>query len=135
MNKAFLNQFIRFCVVGVTNTLLAYVLNIGTILALSRFQVSWDYVAGNIVSFALSVLWSYYWNNRFVFHAGEKPVFSLATLLKTYAAYGFSGIILTNILSYVWIEHFHISKMIAPLINLVVTVPINFLVNKYWAFK
>lgn len=131
----FNNQFVRFCMVGVTNTLIAYVLNVGTILLLSRFHVSWDYVAGNIVSFVLSVLWSYYWNNRFVFHAGGRRGCSLKTLLKTYVAYGFSGIILTNILSYVWIEQFRISKLIVPLINLIVTVPINFLINKYWAFK
>ena len=129
------SQFVCFCAVGVTNTVLAYVLNVGTLLFLARFHFSWDYVAGNVVSFVLSVLWSYYWNSRFVFHAGERCGFSLKTLLKTYIAYGFSGIILTNILSYVWIEQFRISKLFAPLINLIVTVPINFLVNKYWAFK
>ena len=56
-------------------------------------------------------------------------------LLKTYMAYGFTGIILNNILSFIWIDKVGISKFIAPLINLIVSVPLNFIINKLWAFK
>ena len=129
----FKNQFVRFCMVGVTNTLIAYVLNVGTILLLSRYGLSWDYIAGNIVSFLLSVLWAFYWNRKYVFCAGDQPVWGM--LLKTYLSYGFSGIILTNILSWFWIEWLNISKFIAPMINLIITIPLNFIINKYWAFK
>lgn len=56
-------------------------------------------------------------------------------LIKTYISYGFTGIVLNNILSWLWITVFSISKFVAPLINLIVSVPINFVINKLWAFK
>lgn len=129
-------QFVKFGIVGVSNTVIGYVLNILVLLALKSANVSWDYIAGNIVSFVLSVLWSFYWNNRFVFtvESGKKRNFGKA-LLKTYMAYGFTGIILNNILSFIWIDKIGISKFIAPLINLIVSVPLNFIINKLWAFK
>ena len=129
-------QFIRFGIVGVSNTIISYLLNIGTIILLKSVGVAWDYVAGNIVAFFLSVLWSFYWNNRFVFTVsdGEKRNW-LKALLKTYVSYSFSCIILNNILCWLWITKFGISKMIAPLLNLIISVPINFIINKLWAFK
>ena len=59
----------------------------------------------------------------------------VVTLLKTYLAYGFTGIVLNNTLSWIWIEQFGVSKFIAPLINLIVSIPVNFYINKFWTFK
>ena len=137
-DKVFISfmQFVKFGIVGVTNTVVSYLLNIGTLFILKPFVVSWDYIAGNMVGFFLSVLWSFYWNNKFVFVAEEGEKRSVwKTLLKTYISYGFTGIVLNNVLSYIWINIFNISKYIAPLINLILSVPINFLINKLWAFK
>ena len=129
-------QFIKFGMIGVTNTVISYVLNVLVLLALKPLNVSWDFIAGNMVAFILSVLWSFYWNNRFVFTVQEGQHRSIwKALLKTYVAYGFTGIILNNILSWLWINVLDISKFIAPLINLIISVPVNFIVNKMWAFK
>lgn len=129
-------QFIKFGIVGVSNTVIGYLLNVGTLLILSKFSVGWDYIAGNLVSFFLSVLWSFYWNNKYVFaiEEGKKRNIGKA-LIKTYLSYGFTGIILNNILSYIWLNFMGISKFVAPMINLLLSVPINFLINKLWAFK
>lgn len=128
-------QFVKFGLVGVTNTLLSYVLNIVVLYLLAPLTISWDYIAGNIVGFVLSVLWSFYWNRRFVFQK-EKATLSaeLVMLLKTYAAYALTGILLNNLLSWLWIERFDISKYVAPLINLIISVPLNFIINKFWTF-
>lgn len=129
-------QFVKFGIVGVSNTMISYVLNVLVLLAMRPMNVSWDYFVGNIVSFILSVLWSFYWNNKYVFTLKEGQSRSLGkALLKTYVSYGFTGIILNNILSWVWISVLGISKYIAPIINLVASVPINFFMNKLWAFK
>ena len=129
-------QFIKFGMIGVTNTALSYVLNIATLKLLEPWAVSWDFVAANMVAFFLSVLWSFYWNSRFVFETKKASTRDiLATLLRTYIAYGFTGIVLNNILSWLWIEIAGISKYIAPLINLIISVPLNFIINKFWAFK
>lgn len=129
-------QFVKFGIIGLSNTVISYILNVAVLLILSPFSVSWDFFAGNMVGFLLSVLWSFYWNNRFVFTMQEGQQRSVwKALLKTYLAYGFTGIILNNILSWLWITKFGISKFIAPVINLIVSVPLNFIINKLWAFR
>lgn len=129
-------QFAKFALVGVTNTLLSYVLNIAVLYLLAPLALSWDYIAGNVVAFVLSVLWSFYWNRRFVFQKEKTTLRTeLLMLLKTYAAYALTGILLNNLLSWLWIEHFGISKYVAPLINLVISVPLNFVINKFWTFS
>lgn len=135
MAKRF-GQFVKFGIVGVSNTIIGYVLNVLVLWLLKNCDLSWDYIVGNIVSFALSVLWSFYWNNRFVFTVQEGKQRKLGrALLKTYMAYGVTGIVLNNVLSFLWINVAGISKYIAPIINLVISVPVNFLLNKFWAFR
>lgn len=129
-------QFIKFGIVGVSNTIISYVLNILVLILLQSLELSWDFIVGNVVAFVLSVLWSFYWNNRFVFiveDGKKRPI--LKSLLKTYISYGFTGIILNNILSWLWINVLGISKFVAPLINLIISIPLNFIINKLWAFK
>ena len=131
-------QFVKFGVVGVTNTVISYTLNVLVLFACAKLHIfeRYDYILGNTIAFLLSVLWSFYWNSRYVFGLEECEKRSpWKALLKTYISYGFTGIILSNILSYVWIRVFGISKYLAPLINLVVSIPVNFLMNKLWAFK
>ena len=129
-------QFVKFGLVGVTNTVISYVIYVCVILILTPAHVSWDIYVGNIVSFILSVLWSFYWNNRFVFAKKDGESRNLwKALIKTYASYSFSGLILANILSWVWVDLLGISKFLAPIINLLVTIPLNFIMNKFWAFK
>ena len=129
-------RFFKFAIVGLSNTIISYSLNLLTLKMLEPFCVTWDYIAGNLVSFALSVLWSFYWNSCFVFQKeSNKRTLVLKRLLKTYAAYGFTGIILSNLLSWVWITQAGISKYIAPLFNLLISVPLNYLMNRFWAFR
>lgn len=129
-------QFVKFGVVGLTNTIISYVLNVLVLLALKPYNVSWDYVAGNVIAFVLSVLWSFYWNNKYVFSVGSgEQRDTWRTLIKTYMAYGFTGIILNNVLSAIWINALGISKYVAPMLNLIFSIPLNFIINKLWAFK
>lgn len=129
-------EFVKFGIVGVSNTAISYVLNVIVLKLLQSWHVSWDFIAGNLIAFLLSVAWSFYWNSRFVFKTEKSSAKRiLQMLLRTYAAYGFTGIVLSNLLSWFWIEIVCISKYIAPLINLIISVPINFIINKFWAFR
>jgi len=38
-------------------------------------------------------------------------------------------------LLWLWTDVIGISKFLAPLISLLITVPVNFLMNKFWTFK
>lgn len=129
-------QFVKFGIVGLSNTILSYVIYLLVLLALRNANLSWDYFAGNIISFIISVAWSFYWNNKYVFtksESGERSL--LKSLLKTYLSYGFTGIVLNNVLAFLWVDILGINKVIAPIINLIVTIPLNFILNKLWAFK
>ncbi|MBQ1608037.1 MAG: GtrA family protein [Lachnospiraceae bacterium] len=135
--QAFL-QFVKFGLIGVTSTVISYVLYLVSLLALQKVGCSpkYDYLIAQIIAFVLSVLWSYFWNNRLVFKKDENETRSFwKSLLKCYASYAFTGLFLNTILSYLWVDVIGISKLIAPIINLLVSVPINFFMNKLWAFK
>lgn len=130
-------QFIKFCMVGVTNSVVSYLVNITTLFLLNHIipGLSFDYVIANITAFLVSVYWSFFWNSRKVFDFnGKDRSAKRKALLKTYVCYGFTGILLNNILSTIWIKKLGISKLVAPLINLMFTIPLNYLTNKYWAY-
>lgn len=128
-------QFMKFGIVGVSNTLLSYAIYVFFLYLLERAKIEGEitYLCSNVIAFVVSVAWSYYWNNRFVF-TNDKNTSWVKVLLKTYVAYSFTGLFLSSALLIVWIQYLGISEYIAPIINLFFTVPINFIINKFWAF-
>ncbi len=130
-------EFVKFGVIGLTNTVISYVIYVLLLLLLQRFGMflNIDYLIAQVIGFVLSVLWSFYWNNRVVFEDENKKRNTFQALMKTYVSYAFTGLFLNSVLSILWVEVFHWSKMIAPIVNLLVSVPLNFLLNKFWAFK
>ena len=138
MHSDTLIQFIKFGIVGLSNTLLGYVIYVVTLRILRTAQVfpETDIFLAQLVMFLLSVLWAFYWNNRMVFRAreGEKRDW-LPALLKTYVSYAFTSLFLSEALLALWVKVLGISAYTAPLINLLITVPLNFVLQKYWAFR
>jgi putative flippase GtrA len=131
-------EFIKFGIVGVSNTLVSYLIYVFSLLIIRKINtnLSIDYIIAQTIAFVLSVLWSFYWNNKMVFVKKENEKRSIwKSLLKTYISYSFTGLFLSNVLLVLWIHVLHISEFIAPLINLIVSVPLNFILNKFWAFK
>lgn len=152
--KALTGQVIRFGLVGVSNTVVSYV-----IYAVA-FKVTKNYFLANVLSWLLSVLHAYVWQNIFVFKEDEnaKKRIWWQVLLKTYAAYAFSGLFLNNILLWLWVDVVdiavlftglsqwlavhgieltgrEISAYLGPLLNMFVTIPVNFVMNKFWAYR
>ena len=118
--------------------MVSYLIYLGTLFFLQSRELfpQIDYLIGTVVAFLISVLWSFFWNRRFVFVPEEgKKVPWLQALIKTYISYAFTGLFLNSFLSFFWIEIVGISKIVAPVLNLVISVPINFFMNKLWAFK
>lgn len=131
-------QFVKFGIVGVSNTVISYVLYAATLLILQKADLfpKTDYLWAQIVAFILSVLWSFYWNNKMVFVTSEESerVWWKA-LIKTYISYSFTGLLLNSILLILWVKICGMSEFVAPILNLLISVPLNFLINKFWAFK
>lgn len=130
-------QFVKFGIVGLSNTVISYLIYVISLVIIQKLELfpRVDYFIAQFLGFVLSVLWSFYWNNKYVFRNNEGQRNILQTLLKTYMSYAFTGLLLNSLLSYVWVEIFNWSKMIAPIINLLVSVPLNYIINKFWAFK
>ena len=133
-----LMQFIKFGIVGLSNTLISYVIYAVSLLLFQRFAIFGTdaYLVSQVLAFFISVAWSFYWNNKYVFTQNEGETRSIwRALLKTYISYSFTGLFLNTLLLVLWVQLLHISEFIAPIINLLVSVPLNFIINKFWAFR
>lgn len=131
-------QFVRFGAVGASNTLVSYLVYVGSLAGLHGLGIfrEGDYLIAQLASFLLSVPWSFYWNRRKVFTRGKGeggPAWKV--LLRTYVAYSLTGLPLNGVLLLFWVRVLHLSKYLAPVLSLAISVPANFALNKYWAFK
>ena len=130
-----LSQFVKFGLIGVTNTLLSYGIYMLVIWLLEPYNITFDYLIGSVLGFIISVLWSFFWNNKLVFNKDAEKRSIWKSLLKTYLSYAATGIVLANALLYIFVDLMGISKAVAPFVGLLITVPLNFVLNKYWAFR
>ena len=125
-----IRQFIKFGLVGVSNTLVSW--------ACYYFFLWIDeslYLIGGIVGTVVSIANAFFWNDKYVFKSDNNDWQSkLKRLGRTYISYGGTSL-LGMVLLWVEVNCFNISKVIAPPINLAITVPLNFLINKYWTFS
>ena len=129
MNIPFM-QFIKFGIVGAINTIVFYVVYAVLV------YVNVPYLLANIVAVIVSILNSYFWNNRYVFKMEKDEQRNVwGTLIKTFFAYALTWLVLSNIVLVFFVEIIHISEYVAPIFVLFITIPLNFIINKYWAFK
>lgn len=123
-------QFIKFGIVGFSNTIISYA--IYSVLV----YVNVNYLVASIVAFVISVLNSFIWNNKYVFKKETNQKRNIVhSLVKTYISYAFTGLILQNVLLFIFIENMKVSKYLAPVFGLIITIPLNFIFNRLWAFR
>ena len=120
-----IGQFAKFGIVGVSNTLISFMIYY----TLIYFGV--HYIPANTLAFLVSVLNAYYWNSRHVFKNSRK---STGRIARIYASYGATFLLGAGLLFFM-VELLGVSEYIAPVINLCVTVPLNFILNKLWVFR
>ena len=147
-------QFIKFGIVGVSNTLISE----AVYCVLVYFDV--PYLLAYFIGFLLSVLNAYYWSNKYVFKEdpGQGGRVWWKVLLKTYVAY-FWGFLVSSALLVFWVDIVRLSRdlgglaeifanygfsqfdagflgeVLAAGINMLITVPMNYFVNKFWAYR
>ena len=123
-------QFVKFGIVGLSNTLIS--------LAVYYVFVWIDpglYMWGSAAGWVVSVLNAFYWSNRVVF-ANESNTKKdlLLRLLKSYLSYG-GTFLLSQLLLWLEVQCWGVDEWIAPIVNLLLTIPLNFLINKFWTFR
>lgn len=136
---AALLQFVKFGIVGVSNTAISYGIEMLCYYVLF-VNVPWSesvrIPATSVLAFVVSVTNSYYWNNRYVFGSGTKKTVRqhLTAYLKTVACYGVTGLLLAPAIK-VYVTALGVPYWLSSLGALVVTIPLNFILNKFWAFR
>ncbi|WP_353190152.1 GtrA family protein [Pandoraea pnomenusa] len=111
-------EFIRFLIVGVANTAFFYA-TYAMCLAFIQYKLAYT------VSFALSVVFSYWLNSHFVF----RVKLSLSGLLRfplVYLVQYLGGIALM----YLLVDWLHLSAYLAPIIVVGLTIPVTFLLSR-----
>ena len=119
------NQIFKFSIVGFINTIVSYVTYVFFV------KLNFNYILANYIAFAFGVVNSYILNNKYVF---KKNKFHIIPFFKTLLSYSTSSIIGTSLLI-IMVELFGISEYIAPIFITAISVPFNYVVLKYWAFK
>ena len=119
-------QFVKFCLVGLSNTAISLLVYYIFVLINPAL-----YLIGNAAGFVVSVLNSYFWNSRYVF---KKQNERLKTVVKTFLAYG-SNLLIGTVLLWLFVDVWGLSEFVAPLLQLVITVPLNYVLNKFWVMK
>lgn len=137
-NKLFdiLRQFIKFGIVGISNTVISMGITYGIIFLFHKPESEANegllVFLASLTGFLISVLNSYYWNNKYVFKKTNKG--HLWPLLKSYICYG-STWLLSILLSFLFVNIICISVILVPILSMIVTIPLNFFMNKFWAFN
>lgn len=152
---AMLWQFIKFGMVGIVNTVLSYLIyNFCYYVFHSGVHIA------NITGFVITVFIAFLLQSRFVFKQDENAEKRVwwKVLIKTYISYSFTGLFLTELLLVLWLNVIDLGRYLggigewlsgfglnlrqedlaaslAPLLNMLVTIPLNFIINKFWAYR
>lgn len=123
-----IKKFIQYTLIGISSTIVQYIIYV------IFYTLTKNYYLANILAFVISVFNSYVWNRRIVF-CNQATTIWWKVLIKNYVLYFSTGVIATNLLSYLMIEVWHISPYVSPIIIVLLLYPVNYLLNHFWAHK
>lgn len=132
-------QFVKFGMVGVSNTLISYgieMLCYYLLFAQSEMGESAKILTATALGFVVSVSNSYYWNNRFVFVSEHKKSLKehAAAYLRMTLCYASTGLVLAPLLK-LYVSSLGVAYWLLSMGVLMITIPLNFVLNKFWAFR
>jgi putative flippase GtrA len=119
-------QFIKFGLVGGVNTL------VSLIVYYVMICLSVNYMVSTITGYLASLGVGYILNRGWVFKAQDTKVANSA--LKYLIIYG-ASLIINMVCMYIWIDIVFLSRYIAPILTLCITIPFNYIFSKFWAFR
>ena len=117
-------SFIRFGVVGVSNTVIGF----------GAFWTAHRVLRAGIaqaIAYTLGTLWSYYWNRRWTFQSQGKVAGEAARFFGLQLCFLFLSSKLLDML----VEREHLPALLSWLgVSVLITV-LNFVATRFWAFK
>lgn len=118
MTKFISHELSKFIIVGVINTLLTYIIYLISVY-FTKYEIAYS------ISYLCGIIISYYLNTVFVF----RTKISLAKFIKfplVYVFQYFSGLFILSVA----IEIFALYEMVAPVVVVILNVPITFLLTR-----
>jgi putative flippase GtrA len=124
--RSIVTQFVKFSIVGVSNTLLTFV--VYTVL-IEVFDV-W-YIAASGIGFAVGAVNGFLLNRRWTFrgHSGDR-----LTAVRWTVVQG-SGLLLDEVLIYLFVHGASMDKLIGQACAIAIVTVSTFLVNRAWTFR
>src|SRR5699024_401518 len=114
-------EVIKFVIVGGMNTLNYYIVYLCLLKLLEM-----NYLVSHISVFIISFVISYYLNCYFVYKVTQTWIKFLKFQLTQVVNIGMQYLLL-----YIFVQWFGISSVIAPFAELIITIPITFVLSKY----
>ena len=143
-------QFVKFGLVGISNTVISYVVDMlffywllgplwqeGSLRVFGNELPAQDArtVLCKTLGFIAGVLNSYLLNSRYVFQSkAEKRPHPFRSFLKLAASSLLTSLVLSSFLT-LRLQALGLPNYLATLCALAVTIPLNFLFSKFWAFR
>lgn len=148
--KKRLFQFTKFAFVGVLNAIISWCVYAVCI------RLGLHYIPATAIGFSISMINATFWNRKVVFKDDRQPWWK--SFVKTYIAYSVTALFLNSLLLHLWIDVLQVGRYfvpaykwllkrgirvesgrrlaeyIAPFFNYCITVPLNYVLNKFWAF-
>lgn len=137
--KNLFKQFFKFCVVGVSNTIISFAITYGVIFLVNKLnpKISVNDVVliflASLLGFFVSGLNAYYWNNKYVFKKTQKG--NLKPLLKSYLCYGTIFVLSYCLNAFIFTKLLNLPNILIPILQIFICTPLNFISNRLWAFK
>lgn len=125
-----LEQFFRFACVGCVNSLILLSVYYVVVFVLGKDL----YLLGQTLGYVAGIINSYILNQKFVFSTTEVRNKQSKIFFRMCLCYGISYFIQMGIV-YVGVELLHIGELTVPIIAILITTPINFILNKWFAFQ
>ena len=125
MRRFLSKEFILFALVGVSNTVINFI--VYTILV----TISMPYLLANVIGYGVGMINSYLLNKYFVFQKkeGDSSVFLKFVLVNIIT------VTVHSILLYFFVSIFGWHKIYSQAFVTIITLVINYLGNKLWTFK
>jgi putative flippase GtrA len=119
-------QFVKFGIVGVSNTLISFAVYT---LLLKAFGV-W-YVAASGIGFAVGAINGFLWNRAWTFrgHVGDA-----LTPVRWFAVQS-CGLLVNLGLVYLFVDGFGLGKLTGQAVTIAIVTVLTFFVNRAWTFK
>ena len=125
----FVKQFIKFGIVGSSNTLVDFVIYIFLTSALS-----WHYMAAATAAFIVAVTWSFYFNRRWTFRARARGRSVRRQYVRFVMANGLS-LMLNLSLFYIIVDVYGVYDLFAKAAAGSIMALFNFNLNRLWTFS